>query len=99
VGAILHQPPYEPGGSRYRFRALEAEAAVFSHISRPGPQDETNTDEALGPVQAQWPNGRITVGTDLMQITIDAITTTRWPDRSQENDVRNPEALRKAIII
>ncbi|MDE1918767.1 MAG: MBL fold metallo-hydrolase [Sphingomonadales bacterium] len=74
-----HTSPEEAGTV---FARSKPKLAVFSHISRPGPQDETNTDEALeSRAQAQWPNGRITVGTDLMQITIgDAITTTRWPD-------------------
>lgn len=53
------------------FAKAEPKLAVFSHISRPGPQDETNSDDALVTrAKKAWPNGKVLLGSDLMRIYI-----------------------------
>jgi ribonuclease Z len=67
--SIAHHASAEQAGQL--FAQAKPRLAVFSHISRPGPQDASNTDAALkSRSQAQWPAGRIEVGTDLMRIFI-----------------------------
>ena len=67
--SIAHHTSAEEAGDV--FRQAHPKLAVFSHISRPGPQDETNTDAALKRrALSHWPNGNVVVGTDLMRIAI-----------------------------
>ncbi|SMF88479.1 ribonuclease Z [Azospirillum oryzae] len=76
--SVAHYTSPEEAGKV--FAQANPKLAVFSHISRPGPQDETNTDAALKQrAQGQWPEGRIVVGTDLMRIDIgDTPTVVPW---------------------
>lgn len=66
---VAHHTSAEQAGDV--FRQAKPKLAVFSHISRPGPQDATNTDAALKQrALSQWPGGNVVVGTDLMRIGV-----------------------------
>ncbi|MEG3168011.1 MBL fold metallo-hydrolase [Sphingomonas sp. LB3N6] len=76
--SIAHHTSAEEAGDV--FRTAKPKLAVFSHISRPGPQDATNTDAALKQrALSHWPNGNVVVGTDLMQIDVGSAVTIRPP--------------------
>ncbi|MDH0301706.1 MULTISPECIES: MBL fold metallo-hydrolase [unclassified Pseudomonas] len=72
-----HTSPEEAG---MVFAKANPKVAVFSHISRPGPQDETNTDAALkARAQKEWPKGQLLVGQDLMRFYIgDEVKVVDW---------------------
>jgi len=67
--SVAHHTSPEQAGEV--FAKAQPKLAVFSHISRPGPQDETNADEALvARAQKAWPEGHILLGKDLMRIYV-----------------------------
>lgn len=72
-----HTSPEEAGKV---FAQAQPKLAVFSHISRPGPQDETNTDAMLlQRAQQVWPQGKVVVGSDLMRIYVGKdVTYSAW---------------------
>lgn len=74
-----HTSPEEAGKV---FALAKPKMAVFSHISRPGPKDETNTDQAIHDrAAAQW-KGPIVVGEDLMSFDIGSTVTMHRHDPS-----------------
>ncbi len=67
-----HTSPEEAGKV---FALAKPKMAVFSHISRPGPKDQSNTDQAIHDRAATAWDGPIVVGEDLMSFDIDSTVT------------------------
>jgi ribonuclease Z len=67
--SLAHHTSPEQAGEV--FAKAQPRLAVFSHISRPGPQDDTNDDHALvARAQKAWPEGHILLGQDLTRIYV-----------------------------